>query len=249
MMFRRGGFRSSNPVLAGIEQFGVSDTPATYAGMVKKTAFLFLVLVVSTGFVAFNQGFFFANSWLLFVAMIGGFITIITSRTPARVRTGAPVYAALQGIVIGMIGVLYNTIVPGIVETAIVLTLSIFLVMLFLYATGIVRVGGFLQRTVYSALSGLVLFGFVMIVGNLFGFGFARAFFGNLEFLLIFSLIGAAVASLMILIDLDRATMLVRSGADESMEWFAALGLMVTIIWLFLEILRILYIFAARNRR
>jgi len=248
-MFRRGGFRSSNPVLAGIEQFGVSDTPATYAGMVKKTAFLFLVLVVSTGFVAFNQGFFFANSWLLFVAMIGGFITIITSRTPARVRTGAPVYAALQGIVIGMIGVLYNTIVPGIVETAIVLTLSIFLVMLFLYATGIVRVGGFLQRTVYSALSGLVLFGFVMIVGNLFGFGFARAFFGNLEFLLIFSLIGAAVASLMILIDLDRATMLVRSGADESMEWFAALGLMVTIIWLFLEILRILYIFAARNRR
>jgi uncharacterized YccA/Bax inhibitor family protein len=53
----------------------------------------------------------------------------------------------------------------------------------------------------------------------------------------------------MILIDLDQASMLVRSGADESLEWFAALGLMVTIIWLFLEILRILYIFAARNRR
>lgn len=248
-MFRRGMFRSSNPVLASMSQFGVSDTPATYTGIVKKTSFLFLVLVISTGFVAFNTSFFFANSWILFAAMIGGFITIIFSRTPDRVRTGAPIYAALQGIVIGMIGVLYNTIVPGIVEMAIVLTLSIFLVMLFLYATGIVRVGGLLQRVVYSALGGLVLFSFVMIIGNLLGFGFAGAFFGNLQFLLIFSLIGAAVASLMILIDLDQASMLVRSGADESMEWFAALGLMVTIIWLFLEILRILYIFAARNRR
>jgi len=238
-MFRRGMFRSSNPVLANISQFGVSDTPATYTGIVKKTSFLFLVLLVSTGFVAFNTDFFFANSWILFAF----------SRTPERVRTGAPIYAALQGIVIGMIGVLYNTIVPGIVEMAIVLTLSIFLVMLFLYATGIVRVGGFLQRAVYSALGGLVLFSFVMIIGDLLGFGFAGAFFANLEFLLIFSLIGAAVASLMILIDLDQASMLVRSGADESMEWFAALGLMVTIIWLFLEILRILYIFAARNRR
>jgi uncharacterized YccA/Bax inhibitor family protein len=242
-------FRSSNPVLANVSSFGVSDTPATYAGIVKKTSFLFLVLLVSTGFVAFNASFFFANSWILFVAMIGGFITIITSRTPQRVRSAAPIYAGFQGIVIGMIGVLYSTIVPGIVEAAIILTLSIFLVMLFLYATGIVRVGGLLQRVVYSALSGLVLFSFVMIIGNLFGFGFARAFFGNLEFLLIFSLIGAAVASLMILIDLDQASMLVRSGADESMEWFAALGLMVTIIWLFLEILRILFIFAQRNRR
>jgi uncharacterized YccA/Bax inhibitor family protein len=102
---------------------------------------------------------------------------------------------------------------------------------------------------VYSALGGLVLFSVVLMIGNLLGFGFARAFFGNLEFLLLFSLVGAAVASLMILIDLDQASMLVRSGADESMEWFAALGLMVTLIWLFLEILRILYIFAARNRR
>ena len=248
-MFRRGMFRSSNPVLANVGQFSVSDTPATYAGIVKKTSFLFLVLVVSAAIVAVNAPFFFANSWIMFVAMIGGFITILTARTPERVRSAAPIYAGLQGIVIGMIGVLYSTIVPGIVEAAILLTLSIFLVMLFLYATGIVRVGGLLQRVVYSALGGLVFFSFVMIIGNLFGFGFARAFFGNLEFLLIFSLIGAAVASLMILIDLDQASMLVRSGADESMEWFAALGLMVTIIWLFLEILRILFIFAQRNRR
>jgi uncharacterized YccA/Bax inhibitor family protein len=248
-MFRRRLFRSSNPVLAGIQQVAVSDTPATYAGIVKKTSYLFLVLLVSTGVVAFNAEFFFNNSWLLFGAAIGGFIVIITSRTPQRVRTGAPIYAALQGVVIGMIGLLYSNIVPGIVEAAIILTLSIFLVMLFLYATGIVRVGGLLQRVVFSALSGLVLFSVVMIIGNLLGFGFASAFFGNLEFLLIFSLIGAAVASLMILIDLDQASMLVRSGADESMEWFAALGLMVTIIWLFLEILRILFIFASRNRR
>jgi uncharacterized YccA/Bax inhibitor family protein len=248
-MFRRRLFRSSNPVFAGIQQVGVSATPATYAGIVKKTAYLFLVLVVSTGFVVFNAGFFFNNSWLLIGAAIGGFIVIITSRTPERIRVGAPIYAGLQGVVIGMIGLLYSNIVPGIVEAAIVLTLSIFLVMLVLYATGIVRVGGLLQRVVYSALGGLVLFSVVLMIGNLLGFGFARAFFGNLEFLLLFSLVGAAVASLMILIDLDQASMMVRSGADESMEWFAALGLMVTIIWLFLEILRILYIFAARNRR
>lgn len=248
-MFRRRMFRSSNPILVGMQQVAVSDTPATYAGIVKKTSYLFLVLLVSTGFVVFNAEFFFNNSWLLFGAMIGGFVVVISSRTPARIRSGAPIYAALQGIVIGMIGLLYSNIVPGIVESAIVLTLSVFLVMLFLYATGIVRVGGLLQRVVYSALSGLVLFSFVMILGNLLGFGFASAFFGNLEFLLIFSLIGAAVASLLILIDLDQASMLVRSGADESMEWFAALGLMVTIIWLFLEILRILFIFASRNRR
>jgi uncharacterized YccA/Bax inhibitor family protein len=248
-MLRRGLFRTSNPVLAGIQSYAASESPATYAGIVKKTSYLFLVLVLFTGFVAFNADFFNNNSWVLFVAMIGGFITIVVSRTPKRIQAGAPLYAALQGIVIGMIGVLYNTIVPGIVEAAILLTLSIFLVMLFLYATGIVRVGGLLQRVVYSALGGLVLFSVVMLLGRWLNFGFASAFFNNLEFLLLFSLIGAAVASLMILIDLDQASMLVRSGADESLEWFAALGLMVTIIWLFLEILRILYIFAARNRR
>jgi uncharacterized YccA/Bax inhibitor family protein len=248
-MFRRRLFRSTNPVLAGIQHVGVSDTPATYGGIVKKTSFLFLVLLASSGFVAFNGSFFFNNSWLLFVAMIGGFVLILTSKTPERIRTAAPIYAGLQGVVIGMVGLLYSSIVPGIVEAAILLTLSIFLVMLVLYATGIVRVGGLLQRVVYSALGGLVLFSVVLVIGNLLGFGFARAFFGNLQFLLVFSLIGAAVASLMILIDLDQASMLVRSGADESMEWFAALGLMVTILWLFLEILRILYLFTARNRR
>ena len=147
-----------------------------------------------------------------------------------------------------MIAVVYNFIAPGIVESAILLTLSIFLVMLILYATGLVRVGPIFTRVVYAGLGGLVLFSFVAILLSFFSPGFADLFYGNLQFILIISLIGAALASLMILVDLDRITMIVRSGADESVEWIAALGLMVTIIWLFLEILRILLVFASRSR-
>ncbi len=247
-MMRRNLFRSSNPVLLGLDQGFASDTPATYGGVVAKSLFLFTILAFTGGIVAFNQDFFFTNQWILFAAMIGGFITILFSRTPSAAKVGAPIYAALQGIVIGMIAVVYNFIAPGIVESAILLTLSIFLVMLILYATGLVRVGPIFTRVVYAGLGGLVLFSFVAILLSFFSPGFADLFYGNLQFILIISLIGAALASLMILVDLDRITMIVRSGADESVEWIAALGLMVTIIWLFLEILRILLVFASRSR-
>lgn len=242
-------FRSSNPMFRGnqYELAGVGES-ASYAGIVTKTAFLFLGLIASILTVQQYPEYFYNNVGILFGALIGGFIAVLVARfNPRAAKFAAPIYAILEGVVLGVIVMTYNLFYPGIVQTAVLITLSIFGAMLLLYGTGVIRVGSFLRRIVYSALMGLVFFSVALMIMSLFGSSLASAFFGNLQFMLMFSLISAVVASLLILIDLDNCSRIVNAGVHKDYEWMASLGLMVTLIWLFLEVLRILAIFASRR--
>ncbi len=242
-------FRSTNPMFRRMHKVGYSDTPATYAGITTKTIFLFMLLVLSAYTAIANMEFLLNNTWIYFVAMIGGFISVmVTSFSPQSGMFFAPLYSIFEGIVLGALVAIVNTFIgSGLAETAVMITLSIFAVMLVLYTTGIVRVGSFLRRLTISMLWGLVIFGAVMFIMSLFGSPLAAMFYGNLQFMLIYSLISAAIASLMILLDLDNCTRIVEMGAPQEYEWNLSLGLIVTIVWLFVEILRILLIFASRR--
>lgn len=246
---RRSILRSSNPMFR-VKNYNLEHTgeSATYAGIVTKTALLFLGLLASVITVNTYPGLFINNIGLLLGSAFGAFILVIITRfNPRAAKFTAPLYAILEGIVIGMIVMAYELYMPGLVSTAVVVTLSIFASMLILYSTGVIRVGSFLRRLVLSALSGLILFSFVIFMLSLFGSSIAAAFFANSQFLLLFSLVSAVIATLMILLDLDNCTYIVKSNAPKEYEWIASLGLMVTLIWLFLEVLRILAIFASRR--
>ncbi|XMB85619.1 Bax inhibitor-1/YccA family protein [Mycoplasmatota bacterium WC44] len=244
--------RSSNPVFKSMSRNEVysSGEAASYGGIVFKTLFLFLIALTS-GFVVMNEIEFVAtNLWIFYFAMFGAFFSVLLSRNPRRAKIFAPLYAAFEGVFLGVVVSMYNVIAPtigfGIVETAVLITLSVFLVMLVLYGTGVVRVGPIFRRLVIGALFGLVTFTIITMLIGLFSPAFRGAFYTDNTILLI-SLISAGIASLMILLDLDNCTKLVQAGAPKDYEWSASLGLMVTIVWLFIEILRILLIFSTRR--
>lgn len=241
--------RSTNPMFRSIQRHVyASDYPATYAGIAYKTLFLFAITITSAATVVTYQEFFLANYWIFIFSLVAGFVSVmIASFSPKKAVFFAPLYGIFEGIVIGALVAIVSAFAPGIVENAILITLSIFFSMMILYASGAVRVGPFLRRLVMGALMGLVLFSIIIMISSLFSGSLASMYYGNLQFMLIISLVSAAIASLMILLDLDNCTRLVQAGAPKEFEWSASLGLLVTIIWLFIEILRILLIFAARR--
>lgn len=244
--------RNSNPMFRGLDKntFGLEANvnSATYGGIVSKTLFMFTILVAMVILVSLNAMWFYNNSWLMMASIFGGLIMVIIARVnPGTASLTGPLYAVFEGVLLGYIVAIYSALMPGVVEAAVLVTLSIFLVMLLLYVTGLVRVGPLFRRAVTGALVGLFFFVMVAWLLSMFSSSFASSFYGNTSLILLISLIAAGIASLMILIDLDNCTKLVQNGADKKYEWIASLGLMVTIVWLFIEILRIIVILTGRR--
>jgi uncharacterized YccA/Bax inhibitor family protein len=175
----------------------------------------------------------------LFAAAIGGMVAaLVATFKPAWARVLAPVYAVLQGLVVGAISKVYNVAYDGIVLQAVGATMGVFLVMLALYRTRVLRVTSTFRRVIVGATLGIMAFYLVAIVASLFGADLVPS--GSGTFSIGFSLVVAAIAAFNLALDFDFIEQAERAGAPKHMEWFAALGLLVTIVWLYLEILRLL---------
>jgi uncharacterized YccA/Bax inhibitor family protein len=175
----------------------------------------------------------------LFAAAIGGMVAaLVATFKPAWARVLAPVYAVLQGLVVGAISKVYNVAYDGIVLQAVGATLGVFLVMLALYRTRVLRVTSTFRRVVVGATLGIMAFYLVAIVASFFGAELVPS--GSGLFSIGFSVVVAAIAAFNLALDFDFIEQAERAGAPKHMEWFAALGLLVTIVWLYLEILRLL---------
>lgn len=242
--------RSTNPMMRRVRNnVHTSDTPVTYGGIATKTIFLFALLLLSGYTTSTYFNVLIDNTWIFFAALIGGFISVmVASFSPRLAKFFAPLYAILEGVILGALVLMVSLFVDAsIPQTAVLITVNIFGVMLILYTTGIIRVGNFLRRFVMSALSGLIIFMLVMRISAIFGGTLATMYYTNLNFMLVISLVSAGIATLMLLIDFDNCTQMVNAGVDKEYEWSLGLGLMVTLVWLFIEILRILMIFASRR--
>jgi len=175
----------------------------------------------------------------LFAAAIGGMVAaLVATFKPAWARVLAPVYAVLQGLVVGAISKVYNVAYDGIVLQAVGATMGVFLVMLALYRTRVLRVTSTFRRVIVGATLGIMVFYLVALVASLFGAEIVPS--GSGAFSIGFSLVVAAIAAFNLALDFDFIEQAERAGAPKHMEWFAALGLLVTIVWLYLEILRLL---------
>jgi len=239
--------RSGNPALTKNTFKNLSFTSSkqmTLEGTVNKTGLSLILLFISAAYTwrtwAPDHG-----SSLMYIGMFGGFIlALATMFKPTWAPITVPIYAILKGLALGIISRFYNDYIgyPGIVEQAVFLTFSILGCLLFAYKTKIIKPTENFKLGIFAATGGIFL---VYIVGFIYSI-FTGQVFGvmnpqNGSLISIgFSLFVVAIASLNLVLDFDFIEEGVEQGAPKYMEWYGAFGLLVTLIWLYLEILRLL---------
>jgi uncharacterized YccA/Bax inhibitor family protein len=177
--------------------------------------------------------------WAMAGALFGFVCAIVLTFKPKLARVLAPVYAIAEGVFVGAISKVFNTAYDGIVIQAVGITLGVFVTMLVLYRTGVIRVTDKMRRTIIGATMGIAIFYGVSLLLSLFGMNIS--FFNSSSPMSIgFSFIVAGLAAMNLALDFDFIERGEKAGLPKYMEWYAAFGLMVTIVWLYLEILRLL---------
>lgn len=231
--------RSGNPVLTKQTFNNVSSSSGqmTIEGTVNKTA-LSLFLLVGTGYLTFNP----INPAIIFTCGIGGFIVaIITVFKKQWAPITVPIYAILEGALLGGISFMYNSLYDGIVTNAIFLTVGILLALLTAYRSGIIKPTENFKLGIFAATGGIALVYFVNFIMGFFGSSMGIMQIDNASPLSIgFSIVVVIIAALNLVLDFDFIEEGAENGAPKYMEWYGAFGLLVTLIWLYLEILRLL---------
>jgi uncharacterized YccA/Bax inhibitor family protein len=241
-------FGSENPVFKSAHfERDDSGVSASYLGVTTKITILLGIIAVMAMYTANSLSVETLPTTIFMVlgAMLFGIVPVmLTHRIPNLGFIFAPVYALLEGYVLGAISALYAYSFGGeIIQVALLATFGVFASMLLLYSTGIIRVGSFFKRLMFSVLGGLILANIFIYIMHLTGVTF-EAFE---SFYLVVVLISVVAASLFLLIDFDRITNYVNAGVPKSREWSLGLGIVTTIVWLYLEILRLLAIIGRRN--
>ena len=166
-------------------------------------------------------------------------VLIATVLRPQWVRVTGPIYSLAMGVLVGAISSIYSDLWEGIVLQAVLATFAVFVAMLFLYATRIIKVTQRLRSTIILATAGIFVFYLISIGLALFGVNIPFVWDGG-WFSILLSTFIVGVAAFNLLLDFDLIERGIREAAPAWMNWFAAFGLMVTIIWLYLEILRLI---------
>lgn len=239
----------ANPVLS--RKFGPPQGPSTanapivtepgdrmtMSSVLQQTGLLFLLLLGGAVFGWANAE---AIGPILMVSLLAVFaLLIVTLVRPQWVKVTGPMYAVAEGVLVGAISKIYSDIFDGIVLQAILATFAVFAAMLFLYANRIIKVTQRLRSTVVLATAGVALFYVASIVLSLFGVQIPFVWDGG-PLSILLSVVIVGIAAFNLLLDFDMIERGVREGAPAWMSWFAAFGLMVTVVWLYLEILRLL---------
>lgn len=236
-------YKSGNPALGNDTFKGLADGTAamTLEGTANKSLIL-LALAVITSIISWKT--IAVNPGLGGAMVLGGLITglilaliVIFKKKTAPVL--APAYALVEGLVLGGVSQLYESAYGGIVMQAILLTGGIFLSMLLLYRSRIIKATENFKLGVAAATGGIFIFYLVAFIGSFFGFNMPLINDSG-TFGILFSLFVVAIAALNLVVDFDFIESGVEANAPKYMEWYASFGLFVTLIWLYLEILRLL---------
>lgn len=216
--------------------------------------FLFLFLLAIIAIIAL----YFGTSLDFSVNPVGMIITVIASpiiaiimiimahRNVEMAWVFSIVYAACEGIFLGFVSAMFAAYAGSdVVLMALLATFGVLTGMLFLYSTGLIRVGAGFRRFLFSALIGILIATVFMILLSFSGALDTRAGYSFYITIILFSVV---VSSLYLLVDFDNVTNLVNAGAGKEYEWSLALGLVVTIVWLYIELLRLIAIISGRRK-
>jgi uncharacterized YccA/Bax inhibitor family protein len=259
-------FKTSNPALgsdtfsgssygSGISSArygGAISTPAsmTLSGTINKTGILLVLAVVAAAF-TWNQFAATHNpasvSLEMLVGIFGGLIfALITSFKREWAPVTAPIYALLEGLFLGAFSAMLDLRYPGIAIQAVGLTFATLAVLLAVYSTGVIKVTQKFRLGIVAATGGICLFYFAEMILGFFGIHFV-AVNGSGPIGIAVSLFVVAIAALNLVLDFDFIEQGVKQGAPKFMEWYGAFGIMVTLVWLYLEIIRLLSKLRSRN--
>ena len=212
----------------------------TLGGTVNKTALSLFILMIAASYI-WNRGA--ADPalpvWIL-GSVIGGFIVAIATsfkQTWAPITT--PVYAALEGVALGGISVIFESQYPGIVSQAVFLTFGTLAALLLAYRSGLVRATENFKLGIFAATGGIALLYLASFVLGFFGMR-VPLIHSSGTWGILFSMFVVVIAALNLVLDFDFIETGVERGAPKYMEWYGAFGLLVTLVWLYLEILRLL---------
>jgi len=184
---------------------------------------------------------------LLLTGVFGGFIVaMVTAFKKEWSPVTAPLYALLEGLFLGGVSAMLDLRYPGIAVQAIGLTFGTLLVLLMAYSSGLIKVNDKMRLGIVAATGGIAIFYLVQMVMGFFGIHLI-AINGSGPIGIGFSLFVCAIAAMNLVLDFDFIERGVNYGAPKYMEWYGAFGIMVTLVWLYLEILRLLSKLRSRN--
>lgn len=244
--------RSSNPALrdstfldlgSGTVVSRAGDA-MTMNGTVNKTGFLLLLSILTAAFawsqVQFTPEGITGGAIYLWGGLIGGFIlAMVTVFKKQWAPITAPLYALVEGFFLGGISAMYSHLYQGIVLQAVMLTVGTLFAMLFAYRSGLIKVTEKFKLGVVAATGGIMLVYLATIVLGFFGINIPMIH-GSGMIGIGFSLFVIVIAALNLVLDFDFIESGVEQGAPKYMEWYGAFGLMVTLVWLYIEFLRLL---------
>lgn len=239
--------RTSNPILkpkafSGVQSYSGTDS-MTIQGTVNKTFLMLFLLLISASYTwnsFFRDGQIGAvSSWITMGAIGGLVVAIVICFKKEWSPVLAPVYALLEGLFLGGISSFFEMRYPGIVVQAVGLTMGTLLGLLLAYRSGWIQATENFKLGVFAATAGIAIFYLVSMVLGFFGIHLS-VIHGSSMMGILFSGFVVVIAALNLVLDFDFIEQASRNTTPKYMEWYGAFGLMVTLIWLYLEILRLL---------
>jgi uncharacterized YccA/Bax inhibitor family protein len=185
------------------------------------------------------------SPWAIVAVFVAFGLAMVTIFKPKLARLTGALYAVVEGVALGAISALFELQFKGIVLQAVLATAAVFAVMLFLYASRIVKVTAGFRRAILGAMFGILILYGVTLFASLFGADIA---FWNQPSLLGIgiTILIAGVAAFRLMLDFDFIERAVEAGAPRYLEWYSAFGLMVGLVWLYLELLRLIALLRRR---
>jgi len=216
----------------------------TIEDVVAKTGFLFAILVV-VGALAWSAN---LGMGAVLLGFLGGFVLAMVISFSKNIKPGLVIaYAGLEALALGTLSSYYESFYPGIVSQAVIGTVAAFAGVLVMYRNGTLRATPQFTRAVIGAAIGYFILGLASLIASFFGVGQGYGFYGVSGLGLLLAVAGVGLASLFLVLDFDQIEKGVAAGVPEKESWRASFGLMVTVVWLYLEVLRLISIL--RNDR
>ncbi len=228
----------ANPVISKVKALQTySSETATYAGVATKSLALVAIVIISA-LVTWVMGY--AIPMTAIVTSIMGFIAALTiSFRPTWAGFLSPLYAILEGMFLAAVSALFAKMYHGIVINAVMITFGIAISAALIYARGYVKVNEGFMRAVFMATLGIAITYLIEFILSFFGIRIPQIHQGG-TIGIVFSLVVIGVATLNLFIDYENINQSVRQGLPKEYEWFCAFSLLVTLIWLYIEVLNLL---------
>ena len=208
----------------------------TLSGTVNKTGISLLLVIISAGYTWGNPG---MHIMMIPAGIVGFILALATVFKPTIGHITVPAYAVAQGILLGVISMYFNAMYPGIVVQAVFLTFGTLGALLLAYKSGLIAATENFKLGIAAATGGIAILYLINFIMGFFGSGIGIISSNN-NMGILFSGFVVVIAALNLVLDFDFIEEGAEMGAPKYMEWYGAFGLLVTLIWLYLEILRLL---------